>query len=38
VRADPADTGILDGHDDRQRAKLIAERLEQWKSITNPRP
>jgi hypothetical protein len=38
VRADPADTGILDGHDDRQRAKLIAERLKQWKSITNPGP
>ena len=36
VRADPADTAILDGHDDRQRVTLIAERLKQWKSITNP--
>jgi hypothetical protein len=34
VRADPADTAILDGHDDRLRAQLIAERLRQWKSIT----
>jgi predicted nucleotide-binding protein with TIR-like domain len=34
VRADPADLAILDGPDDRQRAKLIAERLKHWKSIT----
>jgi len=27
---------ILDGSDERQRAELIAERLRQWKSITNP--
>jgi hypothetical protein len=33
VRADPADTAILDGNDDRLRAQLIAERLSQWKSI-----
>ena len=26
---------ILDGGDDQQRAELIAERLRQWKSITN---
>ena len=36
VRADPADMGILDGQDDRRRAQLIADRLQQWKSITNP--
>jgi CAP12/Pycsar effector protein, TIR domain len=34
LRADPADLAILDGHDDRQRAELIAERLARWKSIT----
>ena len=34
-RADPEDTGILDGRDDRKRAELIAERLRQWKSIKN---
>jgi len=26
---------ILDGSDDQRRAELIAERLAQWKSITN---
>jgi CAP12/Pycsar effector protein, TIR domain len=35
LRADPEDMTILDGHDDRQRAELIAERLKRWKSITN---
>lgn len=34
-RADPADLGVLDGRDDRQRAELIAERLRQWKSIAS---
>ena len=34
LRANPADLAILDGHDDRQRAELIAERLARWKSIT----
>jgi hypothetical protein len=34
LRADPKDTGILDGRDDRRRAELIAERLKDWKSIT----
>jgi hypothetical protein len=33
LRADPADTIILDGRDDRRRAELIAERLRHWKSI-----
>jgi hypothetical protein len=35
LRADPADLAILDGHDDLQRAQLIAERLARWKSIAN---
>jgi hypothetical protein len=34
-RADPADMGIMDGPDDRQRAEMIAERLSRWRSITN---
>jgi hypothetical protein len=34
LRADPADLTILDGRDDRQRAKLIADRLKSWKSIS----
>ena len=35
VRADPGDLNILDGSDARQRADLIAGRLEDWKSIAN---
>jgi hypothetical protein len=35
LRADPGDMSILDGRDDRRRAELIAERLKDWKSITN---
>jgi len=35
VRANPEDMSILDGRDDQLRAELIAERLRQWKSITN---
>ena len=34
LRADPADLTVLDGRDDRQRAKLIADRLKRWKSIS----
>lgn len=34
VRADPRDMSIMDGGDDRQRVELIAERLNDWKSIT----
>ena len=34
LRADPADLTTLDGPDDRQRAKLLAERLKRWKSIS----
>ena len=33
LRAEPDDMKILDGRDDRQRAKLIADRLKHWKSI-----
>jgi hypothetical protein len=33
LRADPADLVILDGRDDHKRAELIAERLQDWKSI-----
>jgi hypothetical protein len=35
LRADPVDMRTLDGSDNRQRAKLIADRLRQWKSITS---
>src|SRR5215469_1666722 len=34
LRADPADLRILDGSDDRQRAKMIADRLKRWKTIS----
>ena len=34
-RAHPDDMSILNDGDDQQRAELIAERLRQWKSITN---
>ena len=33
LRADPQDMSILDGHDNRKRAELIAKRLRHWKSI-----
>jgi hypothetical protein len=35
LRADPEDISVLDGNDDRRRAELMAERLKNWKSITN---
>jgi hypothetical protein len=35
LRADPRDMEILDGRDDRKRAQLIAERLQNWKSISS---
>lgn len=35
LRADPADVKILDGRDAAQRAELIAERIQHWKSITS---
>jgi hypothetical protein len=35
VRADPADLRTLDGRDNEQRAKLIADRLSEWKSMTS---
>lgn len=34
LRADPADLNIMDGRDDRQRAKMIADRLKRWKTIS----
>ena len=34
-RAQPGDMSLLDGSDEGHRAELIAERLEQWKAITN---
>jgi len=35
LRADPADLETLDGRDNDQRAKLIADRLRDWKSMTS---
>jgi hypothetical protein len=35
VRADPADLALLDGSNAGQRAALIAQRLDDWKSIAN---
>jgi len=35
LRADPEDMTILDRRDSRQRVELIAERLKNWKSMTN---
>jgi len=34
-RAQPGDMEILEGGDDQQRSELIAERLRQWRAITN---
>ena len=33
-RAEPDDLSVLDGNDDRQRAKLLAKQLKMWKSLT----
>jgi hypothetical protein len=33
LRAEASDLRVLDGDDDRQRARLIADRLKRWKSI-----
>ena len=35
MRADSEDLSVLDGRDDHQRAELIAQRLKDWKSMTN---
>jgi len=35
LRADPADLQILDGGSEDERAQLIAQRLEEWKSAAN---
>ena len=34
-RAQPDDMGVLDSGDDRQRARLIAQRIKQWKALTD---
>jgi hypothetical protein len=34
LRADAADLSIMDGRDDRLRAKMIADRLKRWKTIS----
>jgi hypothetical protein len=35
LRADPADLEVLDGDREEARAKLIAQRLREWKSVGN---
>jgi hypothetical protein len=35
VRADPEDAQILDGSDNRRRAKLMADQLKRWKEMLN---
>jgi hypothetical protein len=34
LRTDPQDMSILDGRDNRQRAKLLADQLKHWKAMT----
>ncbi len=38
VRADPRDTSVMDGSENRQRVELIAERLNEWKAIVTGHP
>ena len=35
LRADPADLGVLDGGSEEERAQLIGQRLQEWKSAAN---
>src|SRR4051812_1306715 len=35
LRADPSDRAVLDGNDAVERAELIEQRLEEWKSLAN---
>jgi hypothetical protein len=35
MRADPSDLQVLDGGSEDERAELIAQRLEEWKSAAN---
>jgi hypothetical protein len=35
LRADPADLEVLDGDNAEERAELIAQRLQDWKSAAN---
>jgi hypothetical protein len=35
LRADPSDLRVLDGGTEEERAALIAQRLQEWKSVSN---
>ena len=35
LRADPSDLQVLDGGNEEERAQLIAQRLQEWKSAAN---
>jgi hypothetical protein len=35
LRADPADLQLLESGSDEERAQLVAQRLEEWKSAAN---
>jgi hypothetical protein len=35
LRADPSDFAVLDGGSEEERAQLIAQRLQDWKSAAN---
>jgi hypothetical protein len=35
LRADPDDLAVLDGRDNQARAALIAQRIEDWRSLAN---
>ena len=35
LRSEPTDLAVLDGRDNQARAALIAERIEDWKSLAN---
>jgi hypothetical protein len=35
LRADPSDLDVADGGSEKERAELIAQRLQEWKSAAN---
>jgi hypothetical protein len=35
LRADPSDLHVLEGGSEKERAELIAQRLQEWKSAAN---
>ena len=35
LRADPSDLQVLDGGSEEERAQLLAQRLQEWKSAAN---